>query len=245
MSSLFLNANEFVLQSGPAVIHHPVVPFQSRSVVTAFDHDWSLSQLPRLPANLPTARESLLALLHSDSSSTSVWPSHRLAPNALLVRASRSTGALARRQPSDSRRPRPRTFVAPHALHTVPVQVVIPTAGVALQCFLRPAPSLELPLQVAPGRSLQETQRLLPHLHAALSCSGRYADRRQCNHVDRYKRGSAFLSMRDFGSTSCVHRRRNKRSPATTPILHAPLPCSSLDSNSAGVGCGSSRIPPN
>src|SRR5262245_58429568 len=198
MSSLFLNANEFVLQSGPAVIHHPVVPFQSRSVVTAFDHGWSLSPLPRLPANLLTARESPPALLHSDSSSTPVWPSHRLAPNALLVRASRSTNALARWRPSDSRRPRRRTFVAPHALHTVLVQVVTPTAGVGLQRFLRPAPTLALPLRVAPERSLPETPRPLPHPPAAMSYSGKSADRRPCNHVDRYKMVSAFLPMRDF-----------------------------------------------
>ena len=124
--------------------------FQSRSVVTAFDHGWSLSQLPRLPANLLTARESPPALLHSDSSSTPVSPSHMLAPDALLVRASRSTDALARRQPSDFRRPRRRTFVAPHLLHTVPVQAVTPIAGVAPQRFLRPAPTLTMLIPAPP-----------------------------------------------------------------------------------------------
>src|SRR5262249_6377080 len=152
---------------------------------------------------------------------------------------------LARRQPSDSRRPRRRTFVAQHVLHTVLVQVVTPTAGVALQRFLRPVPTLELPLRVAPERSLQEMQRLPPHLRAVPSYSGRSADRHPRNHFDTYKRGNAFLATRDFGSTFCVRRRRNKRSLAAMPILHASLPCSSLDSNSAGADYGSSRIPPN
>src|SRR5262245_17711477 len=185
------------------------------------------------------------ALLQSYSTSTPAPLSHRPAPDVLLARASHSIAAPVLPPPDGFRRPQYRTFVAPHAPHTVPAQVATPIADVARRCLLRPDSALALPLRVAPERAPPETPRPLLHPPASTSCSGRYIDRHSHNHVDRCKRGSVFLITSDFGSTSYGRIHHNKRSPVAGPILRAALLHSSLDSNSAEAACGSSRTPPN
>src|SRR5262249_786289 len=113
--SLFLSANGFALQSDPVVLPHRVALSQSRSAVAAFVHCWSWSQPPRSSEYLPTTLGLMPALLLSYATSTPAPLSHRPAPDALLARVSHSTAAPVLPPPNGFRRPRYRTFAAPHA----------------------------------------------------------------------------------------------------------------------------------